>query len=339
MPVRLKDIANDLNLSQMTVSRVLRGHIDVSPETKARVLKRVKELNYRPNVVARSLRTGYTSTMGLIVPSLRETYASELAKAVDKTIRAAGYELIVCLSEDGSASEQRNVELLLAHQVDALLIVSIQESTTFFQGLSHKQKVPLVFINHKSPDSIDNAVFVGIREVDVGRIATEHLISIGCRRVAYLRGPRTYTGDLRYTGFRDALRDAGLPHRPELVIDGLGAETSEYRRGFDGMLRLASGKTRLDGLVAYTDMMAVGAMDAAQSNGIDIPKEIAVIGSGNEVRLCEMRVPLSSIDTAGYEVGQSAGRTALRRISGAAGSGARNVLVPPKLVLRRSSTR
>ena len=179
MPVRLKDIANDLNLSQMTVSRVLRGHIDVSPETKARVLQRVKELNYRPNVVARSLRTGHTSTIGLIVPSLREAYASELAKAVDKTIRAASYELIVCLSEDGPASEQRNVELLLAHQVDALLIVSIQESTTFFQGLNHKQKVPLIFINHKSLDSIENAVFVGIREVDVGRIATEHLIS--CR--------------------------------------------------------------------------------------------------------------------------------------------------------------
>jgi LacI family transcriptional regulator len=339
MPVRLKYIANDLNLSQMTVSRVLRGHIDVSPETKARVLQRVKELNYRPNAVARSLRTGYTSTIGLIVPSLREAYTSELAKAVDKTIRGAGYELIVCLSEAGPASEQRNIELLLAHQVDALLIVSIQETASFFLGLSHRQKVPLVFINHKSLDSIENAVFVGIREVDVGRIATEHLISIGCRRIAYLRGPRTYIGDLRYTGFRDALRDAGLPHRPELVIDGLGAETTEYRRGFDGMLRLASGKMRPDGLVAYTDMMGVGAMDAAESEGIEVPKEIAVIGSGNEARLCEMRVPLSSIDTAGYEVGQSAGRIALRRISETTGTGIRNVLVAPKLVPRRSSTR
>jgi LacI family transcriptional regulator len=339
MPVRLKDIANDLNLSQMTVSRVLRGHIDVSPETKARVLQRVKELNYRPNAVARSLRTGHTSTMGLIVPSLREAYASELAKAVDETIRAAGYELIVCLSENGPASEQRNIELLLAHQVDALLIVSIQESASFFESLYHKQKVPLIFINHKSQDSIENSIFVGIREMDVGRIATEHMISIGCRRIAYLRGPRTYIGDLRYSGFRNALRDSGLTHYPDLVIDGLGAEISEYRRGFNGMLRLSSGRNRPDGLVAYSDMMAIGAMDAAQSKGIEIPKEIAVIGSGNEVRLCEMRVSLSSIDTAGYEVGQSAGRTALRRLSGAAGSGARNVLIAPKLVVRGSSIR
>lgn len=339
MPVRLKDIANDLNLSQMTVSRVLRGHIDVSPETKARVLQRVKELNYRPNVVARSLRTGHTSTMGLVVPSLREAHASELARAIDKTIRTAGYELIVCLSEDNPASEQRNVELLLAHQVDALLIVSIQESLSFFQDLSHKQQVPLVFIHHKAQDSVHNSVFVGIREMEVGRVAAEHLISIGCRRIAYLRGPRTYIGDLRYTGFRDALRNSNLPHRSEFVIDGLGMETSEYRRGFDGMLRLASGKVRPDGLAAYTDMMAVGAIDAAASKGIDVPKEIAIVGSGNEVRLCEMHISLSSIDTAGYEVGQSAGRAALRRISGDARSSTRNILVAPKIVVRRSSTR
>jgi LacI family transcriptional regulator len=86
-------------------------------------------------------------------------------------------------------------------------------------------------------------------------------------------------------------------------------------------------------------MMGVGAMDAAESEGIEVPKEIAVIGSGNEARLCEMRVPLSSIDTAGYEVGQSAGRIALRRISETTGTGIRNVLVAPKLVPRRSSTR
>src|SRR5271168_2752268 len=112
MPVRLKDIADDLNLSKMTISRVLRGQTDVSPETKARVLQRVKELHYRPNAMARSLRMGQTSTVGLVVPSLREDYFSELAKGADQIIRSAGYGLAICLTEYDMELEQRQVELL-----------------------------------------------------------------------------------------------------------------------------------------------------------------------------------------------------------------------------------
>lgn len=338
MPVRLKDIADDLNLSKMTISRVLRGQTDVSPETKARVLQRVKELNYRPNVMARSLRTGHTSTMGLIVPSLHEAYFSDLAQGVDQTLRAAGYELVICLTENDQQLEQRHIEFL-AHQVDALLVVSAQESPSFFEGLDKEHEVPLIFINRKIPGSIDTSSFVGVREEEVGRLAAEHLISVGCRRIAYLRGPRTPIGDLRYTGFRDALQAANLPHRSEFVIDGIGAETTDYKRGFDGMIRLLSNRVRPDGLIAYTDMMAIGAMDAAVSRTISIPDGIAFVGCGNETRLCEMRIALSSIDTAGHEVGQKAGRAALRQISGATGTTSRKILITPKLVKRDSSTR
>lgn len=339
MAVRLKDIANDLNLSQMTISRVLRGHTDVSPETKSRVLQRVKELNYRPNVMARSLRTGHTSIMGLIVPSLRDIFFSELAKGIDQMIRTAGYELVICISEDDPILEQRHIELLLAHQVDALLVATIQESTLFFDDLSKSTKVPLIFLNRRLQDAAGQAGFVGVREEDVARIAAEHLAKIGCRRIAYLRGPHSHTGDLRHSGFRDALRDAGLAHRPEYVIDGLGVEASEYRRGFDGMMRLLAARSRPDGLIAYTDMMAVGAMDAASSKGIRIPQEIAIVGSGNEVRICEMQTGLSSVDTAGYEIGQRAGRMAWRHVQGNAKTAGRHLLVGPKLVQRASSTR
>jgi LacI family transcriptional regulator len=337
MPVRLKDIANDLNLSKMTISKVLRGQTDVSAATKARVLQRVKELNYRPNVMARSFRTGQTFTIGLIVPSLRETYCSELAKGIDQVVRPAGYGLVICPAEDDPDLEQRQVELLLARQVDALLVVSMQESSSFFEEVGDGQTVPFVFVNHKL-SGMDQS-FVGVHEREVGRLAAKHLISVGCRRVAYLRGPRTLIGDLRYTGFREALREAGLPHHADLVLDGMGAEAAEYQRGFDAMMRLMSGRVRPDGVMAYTDMMAVGAMDAALSRRVRIPEGIAFVGSGNDTKICEMRIALSSVDTAGHEVGQKAGRMALRLVSGNGGSEARKILIHPKLVKRSSTMR
>jgi LacI family transcriptional regulator len=301
------------------------------------VLQRVKELNYRPNVMARSFRTGQTFTMGLIVPSLREAYFSELARGIDLVVRPAGYGLVICPAEDDPDLEQQQIERLLARQVDALLIVSIQESSSFFAELGSGQTVPFVFVNHRITGADQS--FVGIHEKDVGRIAAEHLIAAGCRRIAYLRGPRTLIGDLRYTGFREALDEAGLAHHGALVLDGMVTETAEYRRGFDGMTRLLSGRIRPDGLMAYTDMMAVGAMDAALGRGVHIPDAIAFVGSGNETRVCEMRIALSSVDTAGPEVGQKAGRMALRLISGDSGAASRKILIRPKLVKRSSSMR
>ena len=337
MPVRLKDIADDLKLSKMTISKVLRGQTDVSAETKARVLQRVKELNYRPNVTARSLRTGQTFTMGLIVPSMRETYWSEVAAGIDQVVRVAGFGLVVCPAQDDLEVEQQQLELLLARQVDALLIVSLQESASFFNQVFKGQTVPLIFVNRRLPGATGS--FVGVHEEEVGHLACEHLIASGCRRIAYFRGPRTPIGDLRYIGFREALSDAGLLFHPELIVDGMDTEAAEYRRGFDGMIRLLAGRGRPDGVMAYTDMMAIGAIDASLSRGVSIPEGIAFVGSGNDGRVCEMKVPLTSVDLAGHEVGQKAGRMALRLVTGSSGAGTRRVLVSPWLVERSSSTR
>ena len=337
MPVRLKDIADDLNLSKMTISKVLRGQTDVSEDTKARVLQRARELNYRPNTTARSLRTGQTFMMGLIVPSMGDAYLCDVSRGISHAIRSAGYGLVVCPSQDDPELEQQQIELLLSRQVDALLIVSMEESALFYEQLSKGQTAPLIFVNRRFPGATGN--FVGIHEEQVGRIACEYLIALGCRRIAYLRGPHTAIGDMRYAGFREALSDAGLVFHLDLVVDAMGAETAEYRRGFDGMLRLLEGRGKPDGVMAYSDMIALGAMDAALSKSVKIPESIAFVGSGNESKLCEMRVPLSSVAIPGLEVGQKAGRMALRLVAKSDGTGTRKVLVSPKLVERMSSRR
>ena len=134
MRVRLKDIAKDLNLSKMTISKVLRGQTDISDATKARVLKRVKELKYIPNISASSLRTGQTKTLGLVLPSIGTTHLSDVVAGINQVTGAQGYGLIVASSEEDADYEQRQIEIFLSLQVDALLVVSVQETATLLRA-------------------------------------------------------------------------------------------------------------------------------------------------------------------------------------------------------------
>ena len=335
MPVRLKDIADDLNLSKMTISKVLSGQTDISAETKARVLQRVKELKYIPNINANSLRTGQTMTVGLILPSLREVHLSEIVEGVAEVIRADGYVLLVGNNGNDPELEQRQLEMFLSRQVDAVILISTQETNEFLEQMNAPRKTNLVFVNRKPLGSSEH--FVGLHEEEVGRIACEHLISCGCKRIAYLRGPRTAIGDLRARGYRRAISDRGLTFQPNLVIDTMGTGETEYRRGFRAMAKLLERRSRPDGVIAYTDSMAAGAMDAGLRAGVKIPAEMLFAGCGNDTLLCDMRVPLTSVDLCSHEIGQRAGRMALRLSTPGKSAAGRGSLVKPKLVRRLST--
>jgi LacI family transcriptional regulator len=337
MRVRLKDIAEDLNLSKMTISKVLRGQTDISDETKARVLKRVKELKYIPNISASSLRTGQTKTMGLILPSIGSPHLAEIATGLNQTVSAEGYGLIVASSENDAECEQQQVEVFLSLQVDALLVVSVQESGTFFEELQRPKQTPLIFVEGRHFGKTES--YVAVHQEEVGRIACKHLIQSGCKRIAYLRGPHTAIGDMRCNGYRQALSESVLPVHADLMVESMSQDASEYSRGYDAMIRLFERRGRPDAVMAYTDMMAVGAMDAASGQGIKIPDEMRFVGCGNDPLLCGMRIPLTSIGMGEREIGQKAARLALRAAEqGSSGSG-RRVMVEPKLLKRRSSER
>lgn len=129
MAITMKDIARDLNVSVMTVSKVLRNHEDIGKETRERVLQRVRELNYAPNRAAQSLATGRTAAIGLVVPDLEHPFFSEIAKAIARRIRARDYGLIIASSEDNPALERSELERMLARQVDAIILASVQTSS------------------------------------------------------------------------------------------------------------------------------------------------------------------------------------------------------------------
>src|SRR5260370_33797010 len=206
-PVRLKDIAQDLNVSVMTVSKVVRGCADVGAETRRRVLARIKELNYQPNGVASSLAARRTFMIGLIVPDLMHSFFAEIAKGVSTAIRPLGYDVVSCNSEQDCGVESSEVDRLLARQVDGLILASAQppSSLEVFERIEARN-VPYVLIDRRFTDA--HAPYVGADDEAIGRVATNHLIERGCRRIAHIAGPPLTTGVGRLKGYRDDLAQA-----------------------------------------------------------------------------------------------------------------------------------
>jgi len=336
MSVRMKDIATDLNLSKMTISKVLRGQTDVSAKTKARVLQRVKELNYKPNISAQSLRTGRTLSIGVIVPSLSEPFFMEIARNVVQQLRSTSYSVFLSSSEREPEIERLEISHQLAWPIDALILASVQSSTEL-QEFAASGQTPLILVDSGTAVLKSNSVH--LREQEIGRLAASHLVHIGCRRIANVRGPRTASADLRFDGFRTALAEAGQRFRPDLVIDLEGADDHDYQRGARAAERLLRNKVKPDGIVCHTDLVAVGTMDTLICAGVQVPRDTAVIGCGNTVQTCHMRLPLTSIDLSASKVGQRAAKLALTLLEQEGTRRVSSVTVSPTLVGRQSTAR
>jgi LacI family transcriptional regulator len=332
MAIRLQDIADDLNLSKMTISKVLRGQTDVSAETKARVLKRMKELNYRPNISARGLRTGQTYSIGMVVPSLADPAVALIVCGMNEIFRPASYGLVISSADGDGEIEEKETELHLSRQVDALIFFPRNEASDVPQVLK-TTTVPVVYIGSCPPRAAGPSV--GLREDAIGQIAAEHLLECRCRRIAYLRGPRTAVADRRFAGFLAAMRKAEVSVRQDWILELLPGET-EYRSGFEALRRIITGKGRPDGVVAYTDWLAAGARDAVIAAGLEVPRQVQVIGCGNQLDLCETGVALTSVDLMYEEAGRRAARLALKHIE-SKGENLRGVTLLPKLVQRQST--
>src|SRR5258708_4901649 len=215
MPVRMKDIARDLGISPMAVSKALRDHKDIGEETKARVLKRAAELNYRLDWVARSMVTGQTYLVGLVVPDLMQTFFAEIASALTTALAPAGYHLLISHSCENAAAEAENIDLLVSRKVDGLIIASAQRSAAVFKTL----KTPYVLIDRSVPGLKAN--YVGTKNEEIGYLATHHLIEQGCRRIAHLRGPVLSTAAGRLRGYRRALEQHQLTFREKLILQAV----------------------------------------------------------------------------------------------------------------------
>lgn len=333
MPVRLKDIAIELGVSVVTVSKVLRNHSDISTETRNRVLERMRQLNYRPNLAARALVTGRTNMIGFVVPDLLHPFFAEVAKGLTKVLRKKGYCLVIASSEEDPLLEKQEIEHLLARRVDALIVASAQSDSSSFV-LAGEQKTPFVLIDRFFEGY--SADFIGVDDEKVGYLATCHLIEQGCKRIAHIRGPQFSAAHGREAGYRSAMKEIG---QPEIIVSTASMDDQADARGYDAMNELLATNPRPDGVFCFNDPNAIGALSAIHDAGLKVPQDIAVIGVGNLHYDSLLRVPLSSVDQDSSALGEEAAKLALKLIESKIKSRPKKIMLEPKLVPRASSLR
>jgi len=330
----MKDIAKELGLSVVSISKALRDHPDISEETRARVLKHAKDRGYQTNILARSLVTGHSYLIGLIVPDLIHPFFAEIAKALSNVIRPRGYSLIISSSEEDAELESQEIRQLLARQLDALVIASTAMSGDQFDQLGPDDP-PYVLIDRNFPGRSSN--FVGVDDVAAGFIATEHLITTGCRRIAHIGGRKNSTGVGRLEGYKQALLRHSLSCPKDFIINRTNVDTDSRQQGAEAMRLLLERSPRPDGVFCYNDPLAIGAMDAILDAGLRIPEDVAVIGCGNLHYDDSLRISLSTIDQHSQLIGRRAGEIVLELIESKELPPLQRVILEPALIIRAST--
>jgi LacI family transcriptional regulator len=330
--IRLEDLARDLNVSVMTVSKVVRGCPDVGPATRSRVFARIDQLHYQPDWMARSLAMGRTFMIGLIVPDLMYFSFAEIAKAVAGTVRPLGYDVLICCPNEDARLEASEIDHLLARRVDGLILASAQppESSSVFERIEAR-KAPYVLIDRSYPET--HAPYVGVQDEAIGRLATSHLIECECRRVAHISGPPAAIEAGRLKGYRQTLRAAGIS-----VPESYVTHAVDEKNSYEVTRRLLSLKPQPDGIFVYNDGAAARAIGAILDAGMCIPEQIKVIGVGNAPYSHLLRVPLSTIDQSSGLAGQCAAETLISLMT-SKNTPVQSVVIEPTLIARESTTR
>lgn len=330
MAVTMQDIARGLNVSVVTVSKVLRNKGKISVATRQKVLRRAKKLNYQANWIARSLVTRRTFTIGLLLPDFTHPFFAEIAKAIAETVRPHGYHVIISYFEENPELEKSEAESLLARQVDGLILASAQSGTGAFEQIQ-RRNTPFILIDR--PIAGVQADFVGADNQAIGQLATTHLIERGCRQIAHLRGPDIGIAKGRMEGYRRTLAKHRLSLPSGYIVDaGYQDET-----GHEAMGKLLRASPRPDGVFCYNDPVAIGAMRAISEAGLRVPDDIAVVGAGNVHYSDFLAVPLTTVDQGTFEIGKQAANLLLEQISSKRKLRPKKILIEPRLVIREST--
>jgi LacI family transcriptional regulator len=331
MAVTLADIARELGVSKMTVSRAINNHPLINAETRLRVLEVARRMNYQPNQHARALATNRSYLIGIIVPDLMNLYFAEVARSIESITRPAGFQLLICSTDEDPTRERDEVEALL-HRTDGLIISSVLPPTEakayrkMIQNGAHIVLVDRTMENLRCPAVVTD-------NVQVGRLATEHLIRLGHRRIGHLRGDASSVSAERFEGYKQALAEHQLSYDESLTRE-CGLLESQ---GYEAIrLWLAQGDVP-DAIFVVNDPAAVGAMQAMEEAGMRVGKEVAIIGAGNIHYGAMLRVPLSTVSWSRSEMGQQAAQLLIQLITGESQSAKPQLIIlPPELIVRAS---
>ena len=302
--VRLKDIAERAGVSIMTVSKVLRDAPDISAATKQRVRALAGDMGYVPHAMAAGLRTRATRLLGLVIPGVINPIFARTIMAIEDRAYELGYDLFLAHTLEKVEREEFVIRRLLARRVEGMFVVPVprlgSDATIYSELARHGSRVVVLGV---APDYCRAFARVAADEAVASREVTQHLLSLGHRRIAFLAGPTiSPSSQARLDGYRRAHRDAGLEIDDRLVFHA-GSTVDD---GFQAGLELVRESLGVTALQAVNDLVAIGAMNALGSQGIRIPEDVSVAGFGNLLTAENARVALTTVREPKFRLGMAA---------------------------------
>ena len=309
------DVAKEARVSVFTVSAVVNQKSHVGKKLRERVDAAIRKLNYRPNLLARSLAMQQTHTIGMIVPDIANPFFPMVVRGAEDAAQKRGYNLLLCNSDDTQEKEESALELLLSKRVDGILLTkALSDFSPPLRQMLQETKIPIVLVMRTFPKISKDAVITD--DYQGAYDAVCHLARAGRKRIGLIGGPRKISnGRARWEGFRDALEANHLPYDPELVIEGDYRIESGYR---GGNLLLSH---RPDGVYVANFLMTVGLLKAAEEMGLRCPEDFGMVSFDDYPWLAIFHPKLTTVELPKYQLGSEAVELLLDRIGGKTGPG------------------
>ena len=328
--ITIKDVAKKAGVSVATVSRAMQDKGIISPSTKMRVLDVAKELNYRVDMGARSLKIKQTKSIGLCICNICNPFYPPLVRGVENTINKFGYSLVICNTEENPKTEEAYLNVMLEQRVDGLIITPTWDICSSLKEFEARN-IPIVVVDRSANDILSDTVCVD--NVHGAYTAVEHLLKLGHKRIGLIGGPKMIsTTQERVQGYLEALRKYGLKKDTSLMVDG-GSSIEGGIKAMENLLELSSPPTAVFG---YNNVVTLGALLTLKKRNKKIPKDIAVVGF-DEVEWAEViDPPLTVISQPVYAIGATAGQLIMQRLLNEGPKSKQKIVLKTELVVRKS---
>jgi len=328
--VTLKDVARQAGVSVATASRALGGYGYVSPETRSKVLRAARLLDYHPNALARSMVKKRTHTLGVVVSDNANPFFAAVVRGIEDVVHRHGYAVILCNADEDPEKEEMYLRILREKRVDGLLLAPSGEAGRFLRAWA-REGLPLVLIDRKIEGIAADAVIVDNRSG--AKEAVAHLIGLGHRRIGTICGPQqVYTGFERLQGYLEALREARIPVEKDLIREGNFKQDSGYRLARE-FLEMDDPPTAL---FVANNLMTIGALLALREAGVRIPQDMAVVGFDDMEWASILTPPLTAVAQPAYALGANAAQLLIQRLLRGPSPQPQEIVLKTRLVVRES---
>lgn len=329
----LQDVADSAGVHRATASRALNPatrHL-VNAETAERVERAARSLSYRPNPIARSLKTSRSASIGLVIPDLTNPLFPPIARGVEDVLREVGYNAWIVNTDSDPDREAAAVESMRSRNVEGFVFATARLDHPLLDELT-ADGVPIVLVNRRVARA--DIPSVTADEATGVAMAVRHLVELGHQKIAHLAGPQELsTGRGRLRAFREAIQDHGLPNQPELVVI---CEAWSEAAGARGLTELLESHVDFTAVLAGNDLLALGCYDVLAERGLRCPQDVSIVGFNGMPFIDKLNPPLTTVQIPHYELGAEAARLLLAGLH-EPGRHPRSVLLPLSLVVRQST--